>query len=45
MEAYIKTDKSGLHLKNLRTRNLAGIRAFLLLTCMAHNLIVHAIAR
>jgi Transposase DDE domain group 1 len=43
MEAYIKTDKSGLHLKNLRTRNLTGIRAFLLLTCMAHNLIVHAI--
>jgi hypothetical protein len=43
MEAYIKTDKSGLHLKNLRTRNLVGIRAFLLLTCIAHNLIVHAI--
>jgi len=43
MEAYIKTDKSGLHLKNLRTRNLTGIRAFLLLTCMVHNLIVHAI--
>jgi hypothetical protein len=43
IEAYIKTDKSGLHLKNLRTRNLTGIRAFLLLTCMVHNLIVHAI--
>jgi len=43
MEAYIKTDKSGLHLKNLRTRNIVGIRAFLLLACMAHNLIVHAI--
>ena len=43
MEAYIKTDKSGLHLKNLRTRNLVGIRAFLLLTCMVHNLVVHAI--
>ena len=43
MEAYIKTDKSGLHLKNLRTRSLTGIRAFLLLTCMVHNLIVHAI--
>ena len=43
MEAYIKTDKSGLHLKNLRTRSLVGIRTFLMLTCMAHNLIVHAI--
>ena len=32
-----------LHLKNLRTRNLTGIRAFLLLTCIAHNLIVHTI--
>src|SRR5437016_13438853 len=43
IEAYIKCDKSGLHLKNLRTRNLVGIRAFVLLTCMVHNLIVHAI--
>ena len=43
IEAYIKCDKSGLHLKNLRTRNLVGIRTFVLLTCMVHNLIVHAI--
>ncbi len=43
IEAYIKCDKSGLHLKNLRTRNLVGIRAFVLLTCMVHNLIIHAI--
>jgi len=43
IEAYIKCDKSGLHLKNLRTRNLVGIKAFVLLTCMVHNLVVHAI--
>jgi len=43
MEAFIKCDKSGLHMKNLRTRNLVGIKAFVLLTCIAHNLIVHAI--
>jgi DDE family transposase len=43
MEAFIKCDKSGLHMKNLRTRNLVGIKAFVLLTCITHNLIVHAI--
>lgn len=43
IEAYLKTDKSGLHLKNLRTRNLIGIKAFLLITCITHNLIVHAL--
>jgi hypothetical protein len=45
IEAYLKTDKSGLHLKNLRTRNLLGIKAFiLLLSCITHNLIVHALS-
>ncbi len=44
IEAYLKTDKSGLHLKNLRTRNLMGIRAFILLSCITHNLIVHALS-
>jgi len=43
MEAFIKCDKSGLHMKNLRTRNLVGIKAFVLLTCITHNLLVHAI--
>ncbi len=44
IEAYFKCDKSGLHLKNLRTRNLVGIKAFVLLTCMVHNLIVHSLS-
>ena len=43
IEAFFKTDKSGLHIKNLRTRNLVGIKAFILLACMTHNLIVHAL--
>lgn len=43
MESFIKCDKSGLHMKNLRTRNLVGIKAFVLLTCITHNLIVHAV--
>lgn len=30
-------------MKNLGTRNLVGIKAFVLLTCITHNLIVHAI--
>jgi len=33
-----------LHLKNLRTRKLAGIKAFLLLACITHNLMVHALS-
>ena len=44
IEAYLKCDKSGLHIKNLRTRNLVGIKAFMLLSCITHNLIVHALA-
>jgi hypothetical protein len=44
IEAYLKTDKSGLHLKNLRTRNLVGIKAFVLLSCITHNLIAHALS-
>ncbi|MGI0078163.1 MAG: hypothetical protein ACRECH_00885 [Nitrososphaerales archaeon] len=44
IEAYFKSDKSGLHLKNLRTRNLVGIKAFILLVCMTHNLTVHALS-
>ncbi len=44
IEAYLKTDKSGLHLKNLRTRNLVGIKAFVLISCITHNLIVHALS-
>jgi hypothetical protein len=44
IEAFFKTDKSGLHIKNLRTRNLVGIKAFILLACITHNLIVHALA-
>ena len=44
IEAFFKTDKSGLHIKNLRTRNLVGIKAFLLLSCITHNLIVHALS-
>ena len=44
IEAFFKTDKSGLHIKNLRTRNLVGIKAFILLACMTHNLIVHALS-
>ncbi len=44
IEAYFKCDKSGLHIKNLRTRNLVGIKAFMLLSCITHNLIVHALA-
>lgn len=44
IEAYFKCDKSGLHLKNLRTRNLTGIKAFLLIACMTHNLMVHALS-
>jgi Transposase DDE domain group 1 len=43
IESFIKCDKSGLHMKNLRTRSLVGIKAFILLTCITHNLIVHAI--
>ena len=42
-EAYVKTDKSGLHLRNLRTRCLNGIRAVLTLTLLTHNLILHAL--
>jgi hypothetical protein len=44
IEAFFKTDKSGLHIKNLRSRNLVGIKAFILVACMTHNLIVHALA-
>lgn len=44
IEAYFKCDKSGLHIKNLRTRKLVGIRAFMLLACMTHNLVVHALS-
>lgn len=44
IEAYFKCDKSGLHLKNLRTRNLTGIKAFLLIACITHNLMVHALS-
>ncbi len=44
IEAFFKTDKSGLHIKNLRTRSLVGIEAFILLACMTHNLIVHALS-
>jgi len=44
IEAYFKCDKSGLHLKNIGTRNLVGIKAFLLVACMTHNLIVHALS-
>lgn len=42
-EAYVKTDKSGLHLRNLRTRCLNGIKAVLALTLLTHNLILHAL--
>lgn len=42
-EAYVKTDKSGLHLRNLRTRCLNGIKAALALTLLTHNLILHAL--
>lgn len=42
-EAYVKTDKSGLHLRNLRTRRLNGIKAALALTLLTHNLILHAL--
>jgi hypothetical protein len=44
IEAYFKSDKSGLHLKNLRTRNLIGIKAFIILSCVTHNMIVHALS-
>lgn len=44
IEAYFKCDKSGLHLKNLRTRNLLGIKAFLLIAAITHNLMVHALS-
>ncbi|MGH2639404.1 MAG: hypothetical protein ACRDF4_09010 [Rhabdochlamydiaceae bacterium] len=44
IEAYFKSDKSGLHLKNLRTRNLMGIKAFILLSCLTHNMIMHALS-
>jgi hypothetical protein len=44
IEAYFKCDKSGLHLKNLRARNLVGIKAFLLVACMTHNLMAHALS-
>jgi hypothetical protein len=44
IEAYFKCDKSGLHLKNLRTRNLTGIKAFLLVAAITHNLMVHALS-
>jgi len=44
IEAYLKCDKSGLHLKNLRTRRLIGIKAFILLACITHNLIVHTLS-
>lgn len=42
-EAYVKTDKSGLHLRNLRTRCPNGIKAVLALTLLTHNLIIHAL--
>lgn len=44
IEAYFKSEKSGLHLKNLRTRNLIGIKAFVLLSCITHNMMVHALS-
>jgi len=44
IEAYFKSDKSGLHLKNLRTRNLTGIKAFMLLACITHNMMIHALS-
>jgi hypothetical protein len=44
VKAYFKSDKSGLHLKNLRTRNLIGIKAFILLACITHNMVVHALS-
>jgi hypothetical protein len=44
IEAFFKCDKSGLHIKNLRTRNLVGIKSFILLSCITHNMIVHALS-
>ncbi|MDG7037084.1 MAG: transposase [Nitrososphaerota archaeon] len=39
IDVFFKTAKSALHLKNLRTKKLAGIKAFLFLTSMFHNVI------
>jgi hypothetical protein len=39
IEAFIKPDKSGLHIKNLRTRKYNGIRYVILLSSIAFNMI------
>lgn len=39
IEAFIKADKSGLHIKNLRTRRYNGIRYVMLLSSIAFNMI------
>ncbi len=39
IEAFIKADKSGLHIKNLRTRKYNGIRYVILLSSIAFNMI------
>lgn len=39
IEAIIRTDKSYLNIKNLRTRDFCGIAAFLYLSFMTHNML------
>jgi len=39
IEAVIRTDKSYLNIKNLRTRDFNGISAFLYLALMTHNML------
>ena len=39
IEAIIRTDKSYLNIKNLRTRNFCGIAAFLYLAFITHNML------
>jgi len=43
IEAFIKADKSGLHIKNLRTRRYNGIRYVILLSSIAFNMISYFI--
>jgi hypothetical protein len=38
----MRCGKSGLYLKNLRTRNLRGFKVFILVSCITRNLSVHA---